>query len=159
VRKACRIAPGKAKRAAAARQPAIASPFVHNYPVQGDATAPTSFMIHGVLLTPVYEATAGIWRPMEEMKMGVIYLTTLIAAICFTLIFALGIAGGGMSKALQFGVYFGIGAGVSMGLGTYSVLPIPLSLAMGWLLGTLAEAVVGALLLHWVFGRFGAKSA
>jgi hypothetical protein len=116
-------------------------------------------IIHGVLLTPIYEATASIWRPMEEMKMGVIYLTTLIAAICFTLIFALGIAGGGLSKALQFGVYFGIGAGVSMGLGTYSVLPIPLSLAVGWLLGTLAEAVLGALLLHWGFGRFGAKSA
>jgi len=113
------------------------------------------FIIHGMLLSSTYAATAGLWRPMEEMKMGVAYLTTLIAAICFTLIYAQGRAGSGWNGALQYGVYFGVATGISMGFGTYSVMPIPMSLAVSWFLGTLAEAVLGALLLHWAFRRFG----
>ena len=116
-------------------------------------------VIHGILLTPIYQATAALWRPMAEMMQSVVLGTTLIAALFFTLIYAQGVAGGSAQKSLLFGVYFGLAVGVSMGFGTYAVQPIPLALAVSWLLGTLAEAVVGALVLHWVYGRFGGAAA
>jgi hypothetical protein len=111
-------------------------------------------VIHGMLLMSTYEQTAALWRPMEEMKQSVLHATTLVSALFFAVIYVQGFAGGGVRKSLLFGVYFGMAVGVSMGFGTYSVQPIPLSLAVSWLLGTLAEAVVGALVLHWVCGRF-----
>ncbi len=37
-----------------------------------------------------------------------------------------------------------------MGLGTYSVMPIPAVLALGWFLGTIVETMVGGLLAGWI---------
>lgn len=116
-------------------------------------------LIHGILLMPTYQATASLWRPPEEMLQGVLHLVTLISALFFTALYLLGFADGGMQRSLLFGVYFGLAVGVSMGFGTYSVQPIPMNLAVGWLLGTLAEAIVGALVLHWASRRFIGASA
>ncbi|HKI99582.1 MAG TPA: hypothetical protein VKB51_14000 [bacterium] len=113
------------------------------------------FIIHGVLLKSSYDATAALWRPWPEIKAGVIWATTFISALCFTLIYLYGFAGVSVQRTLAFGLWFGVAAGVSMGLGSYATMPIPLSLALSWLLGTLIEALVGVLVLHWVYGRFG----
>lgn len=42
---------------------------------------------------------------------------------------------------------FGLGAGVSMGYGSYSVMPIPYHMAFTWFLGSVVEATVGGLIL------------
>lgn len=115
------------------------------------------WLLHGVLLASSYRATAALWRPMPEIKIGVIWGTTLVTALCFTLLYLYGFAGVSMQRTLAFGLWFGLAAGTSMGLGTYAVEPIPLSLALAWLLGTLVEALVGALLLHWVYARWGGE--
>jgi hypothetical protein len=112
-------------------------------------------VLHGILLAPIYEATAALWRPVAEMKQGVLFGTTFIAALFFVLLYGEGFARRGMGATLRFGVYFGIAVGVGMGFGTYAAQPIPLALATSWLVGTIVETVVGALLAHWVFGRFG----
>jgi len=41
----------------------------------------------------------------------------------------------------------GFGAGVAMGYGSYSVMPIPYHMALTWFLGTLAEALVAAVVV------------
>ncbi len=45
------------------------------------------FVIHSLILQGTYAETADLWRPMEEMKMGVMYISVLISAICFTTIY------------------------------------------------------------------------
>jgi hypothetical protein len=45
------------------------------------------FVIHGVILRGSYEATMSLWRPMDEMKMGLMYLVVLISAVTFVSIF------------------------------------------------------------------------
>lgn len=115
------------------------------------------WLLHGVLLMPAYQATAALWRPFAEIKMGVIWGTTLVSALCFTLIYLYGFAGVSTQRTLAFGLWFGLAAGTSMGLGTYAVQPIPLSMALSWLLGTLVEALLAALLLQWVYGRLGGE--
>jgi hypothetical protein len=39
------------------------------------------FVIHGAILASSYAATPSLWRPMNEMKMPVMYLSVLIAAL------------------------------------------------------------------------------
>jgi hypothetical protein len=99
------------------------------------------FILHGVLLQPLYAATSNLWRPMSEMNMGLIYLVTLVAAACFVLIYGLA-----REKTLKsgtlFGALFGLASGFSMGFGSYAYMPIPLALAFGWFLGTWIEAVI-----------------
>lgn len=106
------------------------------------AWAIMDFIIHGFLLQAAYEATAQLWRPMEEFNMGLMYAVTLVCAAAFTLIYARLLSPKSIGSGVVYGLLFGVAVGVSAGFGSYSVMPIPLSLAWGWFLGTVAEAVV-----------------
>jgi hypothetical protein len=105
------------------------------------------FVIHGLILASSYEATARLWRPMNEMKMGVIYLAVLINALAFVCIYALLIAEKGIGSGVKYGLLFGLGTGVSMGFGTYAFLAIPLYMAVAWFIGTLVETLVGGIIV------------
>lgn len=56
-----------------------------------------------------------------------------------------------LGHSLKFGCWYGLAAGFGVGFGTYSTMPIPLEMAWGWFLGSVAEAVAGAVVLHFVF--------
>ncbi len=105
------------------------------------------FVIHGVLLSEAYKATAELWRPMEEMKMGLMRIVVLISTVMFVLIYTLFINEKNMKTALKYGILFGISLGIGMGYGTYAVMPIPYSMAFTWFWGALIEASIGGLLL------------
>lgn len=99
-------------------------------------------IIHGVLLKSTYAATASLWRPMDAMNMPLMYLVTLIFTGCFVLIYAYLVGQKSLSSGIKFGVLFGLATGISMGFGSYTYMPIPLTLAWIWFLGSLTEAVV-----------------
>ncbi len=105
------------------------------------------FLVHGVILQSSYEATARLWRPMGEMKMGLMHVVGLVAAGCFVGIYTLFVRPKGLPVGLGYGLIYGVGGGISMGLGTYSVMPVPLYLGLVWFLGFLVEAVAGGLVL------------
>lgn len=104
------------------------------------------FIIHNMILSASYAATASLWRPMEEMMMGLMMFVSLVSAICFVLIFDKFFKEKNMMTGLKYGLIFGIGVGISMGYGTYSVQPIMYSTALGWFLGTVVEMSIGGLL-------------
>jgi len=52
-----------------------------------------------------------------------------------------------LTTGIRYGVFFGLAAGISMGLGSYSCMPIPLTLAWSWFLGMLVEAIVAGALV------------
>jgi len=105
------------------------------------------FVIHGMILGLSYAATASLWRPMSEMKTGLMTVTVFIAAITFVLIYSLFFSRRGIWIGLQYGLLFGVGAGVSMGYGSYSVMPIPSHMAFAWFLGSVFKAGVGGVIL------------
>lgn len=43
---------------------------------------------------------------------------------------------------IRFGALFGLATGISMGFGSYSYMPIPLTLAWSWFIGSWVEAIV-----------------
>jgi hypothetical protein len=106
-------------------------------------------VIHMVILSPAYAATADLWRPMEEMKMGLGFITGLVAALAFVLIYALFIKPKSVKNAMLYGLIYGVGGGIGMGFGTYTVMPITVGIAVGWFLGTVVESVAAG----WVVGR------
>ncbi|MDR4497524.1 MAG: hypothetical protein MRK02_06325 [Candidatus Scalindua sp.] len=105
------------------------------------------FVIHGIILTDAYEATAKLWRPMEEMKMGLMRIVVLISSIVFVLIYAIFFSEQNIKSGLKYGTLFGIGAGISMGYGSYAVMPVPYSMAFTWFVGVVIEAALGGLLI------------
>ncbi|MCB0834717.1 MAG: hypothetical protein KDC45_14710 [Bacteroidetes bacterium] len=105
------------------------------------------FVLHGVLLQKAYADTASLWRPMEEMKMGVMYTVTLIASVTFVFLYAKMVTKTGLNSGLLYGLLIGILWGVSFGYGTYSVMPIPYYMAMTWFFGTIVECTVAGALV------------
>ncbi len=99
------------------------------------------FILHGLLLRSTYEATANLWRPMDQMNMPLMYLVTLVFATCFVLIYSHMVGQKSVASGIRFGFLFGLATGISMGFGSYSMMPIPLTLAWSWLVGSWIEAI------------------
>jgi hypothetical protein len=108
------------------------------------------FVQHGLILASSYEATAELWRPMEEMMdwMWLTYSVTLILALVFALIYSRYFGSKRMSDPLLYGFLWGLAFGISMGYGTYSVQPILYSMALVWFLAWIVKGVLGG----WVLG-------
>jgi hypothetical protein len=104
------------------------------------------FVIHGLILREAYAASPGLWRPMADMKMGLMYIVGAIAAFCFAGVYGWLVRPKSLNTALKFGLLFGVGAGVSMGYGSFAVMPIPYVMAFTWFAGTLVQALIGSLL-------------
>lgn len=105
------------------------------------------FVLHGWLLRSSYEATSDLWRPMDQMNMPLMYFVTLIFSTCFVLIYGLLVGRKSLLSGIQFGALFGLAIGISMGFGSYSYMPIPLTLAWSWFLGSWIEAIVAGALV------------
>jgi hypothetical protein len=99
------------------------------------------FILHGLLLRSTYEATANLWRPMDQMNMPLMYFVTLVFTVCFVLIYGLLVGRKSLVSGIQFGALFGLATGISMGFGSYSYMPIPLTLAWSWFFGSWIEAI------------------
>ena len=104
-------------------------------------------LIHGVILTDSYQASQGLWRPHEQMNYWLIYLTTLVAATAFVLIYVLFFDRRTLGRALLYSLIYGLGAGIPMGYATYASMPVPYFLAFVWCWGTVAEYLAGGLIL------------
>ena len=105
-----------------------------------------NFIMHGLILGPTYQSTVQLWRPMNEIRNGLIYGSTLIGAACFVLIYVLLIPAKSLASGIQYGLLFGFGTGFSMGFGSYAIMPIPITMAVVWFVGCLCESTVAGLL-------------
>jgi hypothetical protein len=111
------------------------------------------FILHGLLLHSTYEATANLWRPMNQMNMPLMYFVTLVVTVCFVLIYGLLIGQKSLAAGIRFGALFGLATGISMGFGSYSYMPIPLTLAWSWFLGSWIEAIAAGAIVGKIIGE------
>ena len=107
------------------------------------------FVIHGVLLKETYEATAHLWRTMQDTNMMLMHAITLALAVFFVLLYHLCVSEKSVSMGLKLGVLFGVAAGI-MAASAYVYMPISLTLAIDWFVGTLVKFVVAG----WLVGLF-----
>ncbi|HVN70675.1 MAG TPA: hypothetical protein VMU10_01525 [Desulfomonilia bacterium] len=105
------------------------------------------FILHGLILRSAYADTSQLWRPMEEMSPWIIYLVTAVSACVFTSIYWLLIHEKNVQNAVIYGALFGVGAGVSMGYGSYAAMPITAFIAHAWFLGAFLKYVFAGLVV------------
>ena len=105
------------------------------------------FILHGLLLRSTYEATANLWRPMDQMNMPLMYFVTLVFSACFVLIYGLLVGQKSLASGIRFGALFGLATGISMGFGSYVYMPIPLTLAWSWFFGSWIEAIAAGVIV------------
>ncbi|MFH1277132.1 MAG: hypothetical protein ABIK65_01970 [Candidatus Eisenbacteria bacterium] len=113
------------------------------------------WFFHGVVMTGYYEASKDLWRSEEAMNamMPLMWLVTLIASFFFVLVFSKGYEGKGIGEGVRFGLYIGLWFGSSMGLGSYTAMPITGAVALGWFLITVIECVTGGAVVAALHGR------
>jgi hypothetical protein len=107
---------------------------------------------HRFFLAPIYEATATLWRPFDQMNVALIYTVTVVLIAVVVGIYSLLIRPKSLRAGLVLGALVGVALGISSGFGTFVHMPIPLSLAWGWFIagslkGLVAGAIVGAVLV------------
>ena len=108
---------------------------------------------HRLFLAPIYEATASLWRPFDQMSVALIYTVTLGLIAIFVAVYGLLVRPKSLRAGLTFGMLIGLALGISSGFGTFIHMPIPLRLAWGWfvtgwLKGVAAGGIAGALIVE-----------
>jgi hypothetical protein len=104
------------------------------------------FLIHGVILGSTYATVPNLFRAQADMKMGLMVVVTLIAALAFAAAYAWFVSPKSLATGVKYGLLVGFGGGVSMGYGSYSAMPVPYVMALVWFLGTWVEFTVAGLL-------------
>jgi hypothetical protein len=112
-----------------------------------------SFVVHGMLLSSDYASTARVWRPMAEAQRmwPVFLLAHLCTALAFSWIYIKGKENKPwLAQGIRYSLAVAVLVTVPMALIYYVVLPIPLSLAIKWIIyGTVVIVLMG-IVLAWI---------
>lgn len=100
------------------------------------------WVIHGILLKPLYMDTKQLWRPEADVNMGLYFAVIFLVAIAFTSIYVKLISSKSMRNALIYGAILGFGMGLSDSYIDFVFMPIPYELALYWFLAIWFEVIV-----------------
>lgn len=115
--------------------------------------AALDWVVNNVLLMPLYASVSHLFRPNEEMKLWVIFVSYIFLAFFFTLIFSKGYEGKGVMEGVRYGFYVALMMVLPYNYMSFAVMPIPYSLAFqGFLYGTV-EMVICGIALALIFGK------
>jgi hypothetical protein len=116
------------------------------------------YLVNNILMMSDYMNTMQLWRPVEEMKMGVILVTQLVFAFFFTFIFAKGYEGKGVMEGLRYGFYISLMMNLTGAYMTYATMPVPYMLTLKWFLYGTAEYMIYGAVLAVIYGKMSAKA-
>lgn len=113
----------------------------------------TDFLIHGIWLKPVYEATPQLWRSEAGMisKMPFMFAGQAVVAIAFTTIFALFVA---EKRSLGATLLYALCVALLVGGGDvirYAVQPYPGHLVVRWFLAGIVQTMFLGTVVHFVY--------
>lgn len=115
-------------------------------------------LVSTVILAPTYASVSHLFRPEEEMKMWVIFVSYIFFAFFFTFIFSKGYEGKGILEGVRYGFYVALMMALPYNYMLYAVMPVPYSMAFqGFLFGTI-ELIICGVVLALVFRKKGASS-
>lgn len=133
--------------------------------VVGIVTFIFDWVFHGMLLRPDYEATAALWRPEAEMQGMMSY------CIFYHVVLAFGVSAlycyfaknkDCQGKCPNTGMKFGFLVGLMLGIShfaSYIWMPIPLELAVKWLVGNIVWGLVIGYVLSMLCKKTSCSSA
>lgn len=106
------------------------------------------WLYHGQFMMPKYQATASVWRPMEEMQgfMWVCLLSKFLTAMVITCLYCCMAKGSECcGKCPKTGMKFGLAIGLLLGLQQWASviwLPVPMEIPVYWLVGDIIKGVI-----------------
>jgi len=103
-------------------------------------------VMHGLVLSSAYQTTAHLWRLPNEIKVGVLYLVRLVFALAFVCVYVRFFVGKTVRNGIEYGFWFGLATAMSMGFGSYSVMPVPFEMALVWFAGSLIKGLAAGLI-------------
>lgn len=107
---------------------------------------------HGVLMLPLYEATEEVWRPPAESNMAFLMLGQLLYSLAVAYLFTRNYEAKGIAEGLRFGLLIGLLVG-SIQLGTYSYLPVPISITLLWVLAEVLKGLGAGVILSLTYAQ------
>jgi len=99
------------------------------------------FIVHGKLLTDLYQQTAQLWRPQEDYRMPFMLISQLSFTAVFVCLFTRNYEAKGTGEGLRFGFYIGL-LFATMNVGMYSYMPIPLTLVGAWIIASIIKGLI-----------------
>lgn len=111
------------------------------------------FVIHGIILSPVYKVLAHVWRPDMMSKMWILTLSSLIMSFFFVYIFAKGYENRGIGEGARYGIIIGLFMNVIGMFSQYVMYPIPFSLSVKWFVFGMVEFTVCGVLAALIYRK------
>jgi len=111
------------------------------------------YIVNNFLMMSVYQQTASLWRPPEEMKFGVMIICWLFFSFFFTFIFSKGYEGKGIMEGVRYGFYVAMMMVVPVAYMTYATMPVPYALSLQWFIYGTVEDILAGVVLALVFGK------
>ncbi|TGL58528.1 hypothetical protein EHQ58_10325 [Leptospira ognonensis] len=97
------------------------------------------YLVHGLLMRGLYEATMHVWRPQADSNMFVMLLSQFLFAMAIAFFYPIVGPDKECKKAVPFG--FGLGLVLAMPqIASYSYLPIPISISLIWAAASFIKA-------------------
>ncbi len=114
------------------------------------------YVIHGVILSPVYQSLAHVWRPDMMSKMWILTLSSFIMLVLFVYIFIKGYENKGIIEGVRYALIIGLFMNVIGMFSQYVMYPIPFSLSVQWFIYGMVEFIICGIIAALVYKRKGA---
>lgn len=111
------------------------------------------FIIHGMILRPVYESLKDVWRPDMMSKMWIMYVGSLVLSFLFTYIFIKGYENKGIAEGIRYGIIIGLFASIPYGFYEYVMYPLPLSLCLQWFIYGMIEFIICGIIVAAIYKK------
>jgi hypothetical protein len=110
------------------------------------------WLLHGVILQPLYMETPDLWRTQADMcnHFQWLVLGQIIFVFLFGYIFTKGYEGLGIAEGARYGWWIGLLL-AAPNLVMYAVQPLPPLLVIGWSVGGLIEGTLAGMVLAAIY--------
>ncbi len=110
------------------------------------------FLIHGMVLAPVYESTQHLWRTQEESKMHFMFLSQIAFSLMFVVIYSKNNDAGTMREGASFGLRIGLLLS-AIELGKYCYMPVVFPLVGVWLASQSIKGMIAGVIVAKVYAK------
>jgi len=112
-----------------------------------------SWLLHGIVLSELYDITKGVWRPQvaRESLYPMLFLNYFVVSFIFVGLFVRGYRNKGWAEGVRFGLVFGALIAVSSSIEKFVMLEIPVQLALGWFMGILFQFMIMGLVVALIY--------
>lgn len=115
--------------------------------------AALSGLLHGVVLSDLYEFTKGVWRSdaSKEIFEPLLYFNYFVVSFVFVFLFTRCYRNKGWAEGVRYGLFFGVVMASSGAVEKFVMIDIPASLSLGWFMGTLFTYMILGLLTALIY--------